>query len=203
MAAILPLMPSGNRNPIYNPRMATTALVSAEDFALVARVLGPCELVRGEIVPVSPGGIRHSRVTSRAVALLEAHCRPRRLGRVLAGEAGVVIRRRPDTVRGADVAFISYDRLPVDASDEGFLEQPPELVIEVLGKDVSWEKIEEKVAEYHEFGVNLVWVLDPHTLTLRAYPRGTAAVVLRDSDTATADPHVPGFAVRVGEFFAE
>jgi Uma2 family endonuclease len=183
--------------------MRTAALLTAEDFALVAPVLGPCELVKGEIVRMSPGGIRHSRVTGKAFSLLDAHCRPRKLGRILTGEAGVIVARRPDTVRGADVAFISYDRLSRDAAEDGFLQQPPELVIEVLAKDASWEKMDEKVAEYHAFGVDLVWVLDPHTLTVRAYPRNASPQILRDTDTATADPHVPGFSVRVAQFFEE
>jgi len=183
--------------------MRTAALLSAEDFALVAHVLGPCELVKGEIIPMSPGGIRHSRITNRASSLLDAHCRPRKLGRVLSGEAGVIVARRPDTVRGADVAFISYNRLPREAAEDGFLQQPPELVIEVFGKDASWEKMEEKVAEYHTLGVELVWVLDPHTLTLRVYPRAASSQLLRDTDTASADPHVPGFNVRVAQFFEE
>ena len=31
--------------------------------------------------------------------------------------------------------------------------------------------METKIGEYHAFGVDLVWVLDARTLTLRAYPR--------------------------------
>lgn len=183
--------------------MRTAALLTAEDFARVAPVLGPCELVKGEIIAMSPGGIRHSRVTVNACALLDAYCRPRGIGRVLSGEAGLIVARHPDTVRGADVAFISYDRLPKGPAGEGFLTQPPELVIEVLAKDTSWEKMEEKVAEYHRFGVDLVWVLDPQTLTLRVYRRGASPELFRDTDTVTADPYVPGFTVRVSAFFED
>lgn len=183
--------------------MRTAALLSAEDFELVAQVMGPCELVRGEVVPISPGGILHSQVTMNAARLLDSHVRPLKIGRVLTGEAGVIVARRPDTVRGADVAFISYQRLPRGLSEHGFLKQPPELVIEVLSKDTSWTKMEEKVADYHAMGVDLVWVLDPQTVTLRAYPRGGAPLVLRDTDQATADPQVPGFVVAVSAFFEQ
>ena len=183
--------------------MKVATLLSAEDFARVAPVLGACELVRGEIVPMSPGGIKHSRVTVNAVAILDGYCRPRDLGRVLTGEAGLIVSRHPDTVRGADVVFISYERLPRGPVDDGFLRQPAELVIEVLSKDTSWDKMEEKAAEYHVFGVDLVWVLDPQTLTLRSYPRGGAPVLLRDTDHVTAEPHLPGFKVRVSQFFED
>lgn len=184
--------------------MRTAALLTAEDFARIAEVLGPCELVRGEIVPMSPGGMEHSRITGRAYFVIETYNRAHRLGRVLTGEAGLIVARRPDTVRGADVAFISYARLPRDVENlEGFLKVPPELVVEVLSRDTSWEKMEEKVADYHRFGVDLVWVVDPQTLTLRAYGRDRTPLIFKDTDTISADPHVPGFSCLVAEFFRD
>ena len=151
---------------------------------------------------MSPGGFRHSKVTGRAFFLLEAHNQAHHLGHVLAGEAGFIVRRGPDTVRGADVAFISYRRLPKDTQITGFLEAPAELIIEVLSDDTSWAEMERKIGEYHTVGVDLVWVLDPRTLTLRAYARSASPVLLREADIATADPHVPGFSCRVADFFA-
>ena len=186
----------------YNGVVRTSTLLRAEEFARVAEVLGPCELVNGEIIPMSPGGFRHSKVTLRASFLLEAHNQAHRLGHVLTGETGIIVRRGPDTVRGADVAFISYQRLPRDAQISGFLEQAPELIIEVLGDDRSWSEMEEKIGEYHAAGVEIVWVLDSRTLSLRAYARGASPVLLREPDTASADPHMPGFSCRVADFFA-
>lgn len=187
----------------YSLIMRTAALISAEDFALIAQVLGPCELVKGQIVPMSSGDIRHSRVTGNAFSVLDSHCRPLNIGRVLTGEAGVIVARRPDTVRGADVAYISYARLPKGPLQKGFLQQPPELVIEVLSEDTSWEKMEEKVADYHGVGVDLVWVLDRQTLTLRVYERGRTPILLRDTDTVSADPLVPGFSCLIAAFFQD
>ena len=167
----------------------------------MAEVLGPCELVNGEIIPMSPGGLRHSKVTARACFLLEVHNQAHRLGHVLAGEAGFIVRREPDTVRGADVAFISYRRLPKDTQVTGFLDVPAELIIEVLSDDTSWAEMEKKIGEYHAAGVDLVWVLDPRTLTLQISARGASPVLLREADMASADPHMPGFSCRVAEFF--
>ena len=131
----------------YNRNVRTSALLRAEEFARVAEVLGPCKLVNGQIVPMSPGGFRQSEITSRACFLLESHNRVRRLGWVLAGEAGFIVHRGPDTVRGVDVAFISYRRLPKDTQTTGFLELPAELIIEVLSDDVSWSEMETKIGD--------------------------------------------------------
>ena len=78
--------------------MRTSTLLRAEEFARVADVLGSCELVNGEIIPLSPGGFRHSEITARACFLLASHNRLQRLGHVLTGEAGFIVRRGPDTV---------------------------------------------------------------------------------------------------------
>jgi len=180
-----------------------STLLRAEEFARVADVLGPSELVSGEIVRTSFAGIRQSKITSRASYILTLHNQAHRAGHVLAGKPGIIVQRSPDTVRGADVAFISYQRLPKDTQISGFLEQAPELIIEVLGDDKSWSEMEEKIAEYHAAGVDLVWVLDHRTLTLRAYARAAAPVLLHEHDVASADPHVQGFSCRVADFFAD
>ena len=124
-------------------------------------------------------------------------------GRVLTNETGVVVKRDPDSVRGADVLFISYQRLPATEQWEGFLRQPPELVAEVLGADESWKKMEEKIAEYHAFGVDLVWVADPRMLAVRLCPRGGEPSVLHGSDELTGGNVLPGFRCKVSEFFAD
>ncbi len=187
----------------YNGVVRTSTLLRAEEFARVAEVIGPCELVNGEIIPMSPGGSRHSEITGRACFLLESHNRVRRLGRVLTGAAGFIVRRGPDTVRGADVAFISYRRLPKDTQITGFLEVPAELIIEVLSDDTSWSEMETKIGEYHTAGVDLVWMLDPRTLTLHVCSPGASPVLLREADIASADPQMPGFSCRVADFFAD
>lgn len=181
--------------------MRVVTLLRAEDFARVAPVLGPCELVDGEVVRISHGGVRHSQITARVAFLLMRHNQEHPTGRVLTGEAGVIVARGPDTVRGADVAFISYDRLPAAEQPVGFLEVPPELVVEVLGDDVSWTEMERKMAQYHAFGVDTVWVLDPRMLALRVYPCGAEPFVLHEHAQVAA-PHPAGFSCPVRDFFA-
>ncbi len=174
--------------------------IAAGDFERIAAVLGPCELVQGEVVSMAPGGFGHSKVTLRFAFALESWNVRARRGHVLTNEAGIVV--SGDTVRGADVAFISFARLPEHAAHAGYLTTPPELVVEVLGQDESWSRIETKVAEYHALGVDLVWVADPHTRAVRAYPRGGAPGVLQIGDTLDAGELLPGFSCPVADVFA-
>jgi len=62
-----------------------------------------------------------------------------RLGRAYPNDTGLITSRMPDTVRGADVACFSYERLPKEQRPRGFSTVPPELVIEVAGLDHPWE----------------------------------------------------------------
>lgn len=65
-------------------------------FERIAVELGPCELERGEVVPMSPGGMPHSRYASNLADLLEHWARRSRRGRVFINEAGVLTERDLD-----------------------------------------------------------------------------------------------------------
>lgn len=115
-----------------------------------------------------------------------------------------MVRSAPDTVRGADVLFISYGRLQAAEDWEGFLRHPPELVVEVFSKDDSWKKMEEeKIADYHAFGVDVVWVVDPQTRTVRLYPRAGEPSILQAADELDGADFLPGFKCPVATFFAD
>lgn len=81
--------------------------MSAEDFEVFAAANGRCELLKGNVVMMSPAGSEHGSVAARILLLLGNHVQERELGRVYAAETGSVIERSPDTVRAPDVAFIS------------------------------------------------------------------------------------------------
>jgi len=183
--------------------MKTATLVGTAEFERMAHRLGPCELVNGEIVVMSPGHFSHSRVTMNIAFLLESYARRTRHGRALTNETGLVVSAERDTVRGADAAFISFRRLPAARKCQGFLRQPPELVVEVLGEDDTWKNVEEKVADYHSFGVDMVWVADPRTLSVRLYPKRGQPYVLHENDAITGGRLLPGFQCAVSEFFVD
>jgi Uma2 family endonuclease len=138
----------------------------------------------------------------RIFILLENHNRQLKLGRVMTNETGIVVKRDPDTVRGADVLFISYRRMPESEDWDGFIRHPPELVVEVLARDDSWKRMEEKVADYHAFGIDLVWVADPQTLAVRVYPKGEPSSVLQGTDEITGRSAFPELRCNVSDFFA-
>lgn len=183
--------------------MISSARMTAEEFAKVCEQLGPCELVRGEVVTLSPGGMDHSGISGAVAARLGAWTLQTGLGRVFANEAGLFFEQDPDTVRGADVAYFSFKRLPKGKRPSGFSRIPPELAVEVMGRGQVWSDILEKVGEYLRMGVDRVWVLDPATYHLHVFRANAEPVVLTEHDVVEDPEILPGFSYKVVEFFED
>ena len=84
--------------------------MTAEAFEVFATDNGRCELIDGKVAMMSPAGFRHGRVAWRIGQLLGNHVNAHKLGTLVAAETGFLIRRNPDTVGAADVAFLSNER---------------------------------------------------------------------------------------------
>lgn len=186
MASPQPVVPSG--------------LVTSEQLERIVGS-GPCDLVEGRIVRLPPTGGEHGRIEGRLYAWLDAFVAPRGLGQVLVGEVGIVTRRDPDTVRGADVLFISTERYARLSRPSGYLDVPPELVVEILSP---WDKPSDvvvKLRDYFAAGVDAVWVVDPQTRTVRIHRSADDFRTLTVRDTLTAEGPLDGFSVPVARLF--
>ena len=183
--------------------MPLKTLLTCEKFEKLAPQLGVCELVDGEVTELSPAGMPQGHVTMCIASLLFDFVGRRHLGWVMGNEIGIHVSRKKQRSRGADVLFISYKRLPAGNLKKGFLTVPPELIVEVLGEEDTWPRVQEKVRDYHEFGVDMVWVADPRTLSVRLYPKRGEPYVLHEKDTLSGGKLLPGFQCAVSEFFAD
>jgi len=160
----------------------------------------PGELIDGRFVPMSPTGWPHARAEVKVSSKLEHFAEASGLGTVLGGEAGIIIRRGPDTVRGADVAYISRERL-AQASPDGYLDVAPELIVEIVSPNDRWTDITAKLEDYFSIGVELVWLVDPQRRRVSCYRSPTELALLGPGDTLTAEPMLPGFALPVAGLF--
>ncbi|MCY3022873.1 MAG: Uma2 family endonuclease [Planctomycetota bacterium] len=181
--------------------MPVQSLVTCEEFERLAARLGPCEFIDGQVRTSSPGGFKHGRTSWRIAAVLDGFVTSHRLGRVSTNELGIHISHDPPRSRGADVIFISFQRLPANREPEGFLTIAPELVVEVLGAKDTWEDISEKIADYHRAGVDMVWVADPYTRTVKRSPRGAEPQIIHEGAALDGGAILPGFSVPVVRFF--
>ena len=94
-------------------------LLTAEEYAQLPDVGVPNELVRGRVVRLDFTGMRHGWLCMRVGTLMANYVDDRDLGYVLGNNAGMITERDPDTVRGPDVSFFSYSRIPKTANLEG------------------------------------------------------------------------------------
>jgi Uma2 family endonuclease len=190
-----------------NEKNATMSILdrqlTAEEFAKLPNDGRHCELVRGRILEVNPPAGSHGLVVARIVVTLQSHLDAHPLGRVLAGDAGVITERQPDSVRGADVAFYSYHRAPRGSFRVSpYGHSPPEIVFEILSENDRWPDVLEKVAEYLRVGVVFVAVLEPEVRNVHLYTIETATI-LRADDDITFPNVLPAFRCRVADFFAD
>jgi Uma2 family endonuclease len=186
---------------LERPPIATESLITGEALAEMGDI-GRCELVEGKIIMRSPTGWRHGNYESRFDHSLRSFVEERNLGKILVGEVGLYTQRNPDTVRGADVIFISNERL-AQIKSASFLDVAPELVVEVMSPDDRWTEVKQKIREYFAIGVVLVWVADPTDKTVSVYRSLTEVQLFSENDTLSGEEVLPGFTVLVAALFAD
>src|SRR4051812_24599447 len=177
------------------------SLMTGEEL-LLRPDLNPCELVNGRVVPTMPTGDEHGDVESELGMRLRAYGKESKRGRAVGGEVGIYIRRNPDTVRAADLVFISRER-DLRPRSKGYFEIAPELVVEVLSPDDRMSRVKDKLRDYFSAGVQVVWVVDPALRGVLVHRSLTDFTVLDDRQILTDEELLPGFSVPVAELFPE
>lgn len=160
------------------------------------------EIDEGELIIMAPAGVDHGDHTANVTALLRTFARRRQLGKVLTGEVGFRLRTgRSQTLRAADVAFVSNERLARIADRRGFSDVPPDLAVEI--HDLSEPDLQRKIGQYLTAGVRSVWVIDPERRTLTRYGHGQAPRIWDQADAIVDEPVLPGFSATLGEILGE
>ncbi|MGH7135244.1 MAG: Uma2 family endonuclease, partial [Pirellulales bacterium] len=100
--------------------MATTeTLLTAEEYLRLPDNGCPTELVRGRVISVNVPNFHHGLLCNRLGRLIGNYGEDHQLGYTLNNDAGVITERDPDSVRGPDVSFYSYARVPNGAIPAG------------------------------------------------------------------------------------
>jgi Uma2 family endonuclease len=174
-------------------------LISAAELFQMPN-LGRCELVRGELIMMSPAGAEHGRIVGNLTILLGNFAKSHKQGRIMGAETGFIIRRDPDTVRAPDVAFIRADRLP-DKLPQGYFDGAPDLSVEVLSPNDRASEVQGKIRDWLEAGCRAVWIVDPETKSVTVYKSAHDIAVLGAADKLTDEQLLPGFSANISEIF--
>jgi Uma2 family endonuclease len=157
-----------------------------------------CELVDGVLVEKAMSH-KASRLAMWLGAELVAHVRRRKLGRVAGPDAGH--RLLKGIVRMPDLAFISFKRVPKDATDDTpIVSWIPDLAVEVLSDSNTPQEMKRKRREYFKAGVRLVWIADPEKRTVAVYRSPKDVRVLTENDFLDGEDVLPGFRYSIREW---
>ena len=175
-------------------------LITGEELLAMGDI-GPCELVDGRIVPMSPTGGEYGSLESDLGFVLRHFVQEHNLGWVMTGEGGIYTRGHPDRVRGADVVFLSKERWP-NRPPKGFLEVAPDLVVEIMSPNDRWQDVRQKLAEYFAIGVRWVWIVEPENSTVLVFRSITAMQQYGMDDMLVGEGVLEGFTLTVANLFA-
>jgi Uma2 family endonuclease len=178
-------------------------LLTAEEYAELPDDGVPTELVRGRIVEMNIPASRHGWLCVRVAKLLANFVDDHRLGRVLGNDAGMITERGPDTVRGPDISFFSYSRLPKEANLEGYAQVAPEVVFEVPSPSDRWPRILERVSEFLNAGVLAIYVVDAKKKVVTVFDAESdpPSLAFEGDDELTFPEPLSGLRIAVRQLF--
>ena len=161
------------------------------------------ELVRGQVVRYPMPGGPHGYICNNASAIITPFVREHGLGRVFSNDTFTKTRltEAKETLRGPDVAFVSYARMPKGPIPKGPIPCAPDLVVEVRSPSDRIPQLSTKATEYLDAGATVVLVLDPETESLAVYRENEFPIRMHNGDELTLPDVLPGFSIEVKKFF--
>ena len=157
------------------------------------------ELVDGVLV-AKTAGLWDSVIAGRIGAAVSNFVTPRGLG-VVAGVGGT-LQLDVNLVRIPDMSFISWERMPGGRIPK----EPvplliPDLAAEVISPSNTRKEMAEKLRDYFDKGVRLVWYIRPRSRVVDVYTARDQFIRLTTSMQLDGGEVLPGFSVQVGELF--
>jgi Uma2 family endonuclease len=179
----------------------TTRRYTIEDLDTLTAAGQDYELLRGQLIEVSPTGWDHGDSVAEILALLRMYVKANQLGKVTT-KNGFILARNPDVLFAPDIAYVSKAKLLPRAQLHGFVELVPDLVVEVVAPSDRLSNVTAKTIEYLDAGVTLVWLVDPEQRTISTFAPGQRVRTLHEADELDGGDILPGFRVTVGEIFS-
>ena len=159
-----------------------------------------CELVDGLLVEKIMG-YRESLIAAVLIEMLGAFVRTRQLG-LVSGPDGF-LQLFPDLVRGPDVAFVSWQRLPGGRlPPESYPAIAPDLVVGIISQGNTRAEMARERREYFHAGVSLLWMVDPLRRTVAVYASISGSTVVHEDESLDGGDVLPGLTIPLADVFA-
>jgi Uma2 family endonuclease len=108
-----------------------------------------------------------------------------------------------DTVRGPDLAFVAWARMPGGRiPKEPVPDLVPNFVIEVLSAGNTYGEMSRKRREYFHAGVELLWMVDHRSRTVTVFRTPLDATVVTEGHNLDGGNVLPGWNVDIADLFS-
>ncbi len=182
--------------------MSTAAsMITADALLKMPRGRLRHELVKGELLSMSPAGSEHGVIALRISALLDRFITGEELGLSFVAETGFLLERNPDTVRASDFAFVRRERIPAGELPQGYWPGAPDLAVEVISPNDAMQDVIGKSAEWLQAGAQAVWLVDPRAKTVTVHLAGGAIKTFATGEVLDGAPVLPGFKCAILDIF--
>jgi Uma2 family endonuclease len=168
--------------------MKAATLVPVEEY-LRTTYRPDCDYVDGEVLERNVGERDHSELQGELFYYLRS--RAKQWGIRIYPEQRVQVSAR--RFRIPDLCIVAGPK-----TEDQIFHQPPLVCIEVLSKDDTLERMQEKIDDFLDFGVRYVWVINPRSRRAWVYTSDGSREV-KDGTLRTENPAI---AVALAEVFA-
>lgn len=117
-------------------------------------------------------------------------------------ELGLVVQRSPDSVHRPAISYFTEGELFAN-SNEDVTSDVPALIVEMASTSDRRRNMRERVEQYHDFGTQSVWVIDPQKQEVIVIGRNRPVRTFAATQTLAAEPLLPGFELSVDSIFAQ
>lgn len=158
------------------------------------------ELVRGRVIEGPPPNKTHGVISGNIAGNMWNYCRQSGQGYITTNDAGTLLEKDPDTVRGPDVADFTDAETFAELHPK-YGEVPPVLAVEVLSPSDKVSNVLRKVNDYLDNGVAVVWLVDPEEEVVQVFRPGQRTITLSNTEEIDGGTELPGFSCKLEEFF--
>lgn len=157
------------------------------------------EFIHGKVEQKAMPGAFHGILQAELATALVLWSRAGRKGRALTEQRCILKCGDCTEIVLPDVAWWSSAQLP-DLQD-GPLETPPTLAVEILSPEDRYGKVQDKIVTYLAAGVPIVWVVDPRSRNVTVFRPHSAPQVIAPPATLQ-DEALPELMVSLEELFS-
>jgi Uma2 family endonuclease len=163
------------------------------------------EIIDGQRVELPPMSAYATIVSSRLVKKLGAFADANNLAEVV-GEVLFRLPLKQIRNRRPDVAVVTYQRWPkgrpIPIPDNAW-DVVPDMAVEVISPHDLADEMMQRLVEYFEAGVRLVWVVYPQQRVVYVYESFNQAHIRTQADELEGGSVLPGLSLSLADLFPE